>query len=510
MRLVSLRGMSRAVAVGAVLLLINACKKPDAAPPSKSEGTAVVSGASGASGTSGASSVYAKMTPNELKWGISPTRNDKVTYQDNVIIMEHGADAVKAMATNGLFWTIDANAPHADEIKVNKILFATGRVMGRVLAVTRKGDGLEVLLGPVEITEVIKDADLQADQPIDLDNALVYTAPDYPGAANHPVESEPTSLAEPTIPAFFAAYTPPLTLQSQSYIGAAKEITINGYTIKPACCHSFGIRLLFDGKGVKLTAKANLYVPAGAGVRFKLLIVKSQIIDANVELYGSSGMEIGFEAGTNAGIAGNINAQNIIIPADITIPIGGMAVPFSAVFRQSLTLTTIFTAQNGTVNATGKYEFSGSIKAGKVNGGEWGVTVPTEYVVKQNLTNSISGVSLGANGLVFGYGAKVIVGIGAFGFVTGPFVTLNPVVGIRNGSSMTVAGMPPCRSGSLDVNSRYGVGWQIPAWSAELINVFLRPFTATQIKSEGGSEYEKPVKHISEVFPAGCGGEPTT
>jgi hypothetical protein len=505
MRLSRLRGMSRALAVGAVLFLISACKKPDVAASAKSEGATVASGASG---------LYAKMTPNELKWGISPTRNNKVTYQDNVIIMEHGADAVKAMASNGLFWTIDANAPHADEIKVDKILFATGRVMGRVLAVTRKGDGLEVLLGPVEITDVIKDADLQADQPIDLDNALVYTAPDYPGAANHPDESAPTSLAEPMVPAFFASYTPPLALTpqlalpSQSFIGAAKEITINGYTIKPACCHSFGVRLLFDGKGVKLTARANLFVPSGAGVRFKLLIVKSQIIDANVELYGSSGLEVGFEAGTNAGIAGNINAQNIIIPVDITIPIGGMAVPFSAVFRQSLTLTTIFTAQNGTVNATGTYEFSGSIKAGKVNGGGWGVTVPTEYVVKQNLTNSISGISLGANGLVFGYGAKVIVGIGAFGFVTGPFVALNPVVGVRNGSSMTVAGMPPCRSGSLDVNTRYGVGWQIPAWSTALINLFLKPFTATEVKSEGGFEYEKPVKHIYEVFPAGCGGEP--
>ena len=49
--------------------------------------------------------------------------------------------------------TIDANAPHADEIKVDKILFATGRVMGRILKVDSTPEGLAVTLGPVEITE---------------------------------------------------------------------------------------------------------------------------------------------------------------------------------------------------------------------------------------------------------------------------------------------------------------------------------------------------------------------
>ena len=111
---------------------------------------------------------------------------------------------------SGAFWTRE---------RKRALRTTPGFCSGRKKAVTRKGDGLEVLLGPVEITEVIKDADLQADQPIDLDNALVYTAPDYPGAANHPDESAPTSLAEPMVPAFFASYTPPLAHQSPSVTG---------------------------------------------------------------------------------------------------------------------------------------------------------------------------------------------------------------------------------------------------------------------------------------------------
>ncbi|MBK5187139.1 MAG: hypothetical protein JJD97_02780 [Gemmatimonadaceae bacterium] len=104
---------------------------------------------------------------------------------------------MRAMASNGLTWTIDANAPHADEIKVDKILFATGRVMGRILAVEHTPTGLAVTLGPVEITDVIKECDLTSDQPIDLGSALVYTAPDFPGATTHDAPAEATSFAEP-------------------------------------------------------------------------------------------------------------------------------------------------------------------------------------------------------------------------------------------------------------------------------------------------------------------------
>ena len=123
-----------AFVVLASLLTALACSTHDGAPPAARSEPAGNASTTATPATTpslaGVPASLSKLTPNELKWGISPTRNSQVTYQPDVIIMEHGSDAVRAMASNGLTWTINANAPHASEIKVDKILFATGRVVG--------------------------------------------------------------------------------------------------------------------------------------------------------------------------------------------------------------------------------------------------------------------------------------------------------------------------------------------------------------------------------------------
>jgi hypothetical protein len=34
-----------------------------------------------------------------------------VTYQDNIILMEHGDKTIQSFASDGMSWTLDANAP---------------------------------------------------------------------------------------------------------------------------------------------------------------------------------------------------------------------------------------------------------------------------------------------------------------------------------------------------------------------------------------------------------------
>jgi hypothetical protein len=48
---------------------------------------------------------------------VSPTLNKDVKYQPAVIVMEHGAEAIRANSSDGMTWTLDANAPHAAEIQ---------------------------------------------------------------------------------------------------------------------------------------------------------------------------------------------------------------------------------------------------------------------------------------------------------------------------------------------------------------------------------------------------------
>lgn len=108
---------SLSLVVAAAVLAAVACNKHDsvAVPPGAETSAPPASSqvAPDSAPPAALSSALASLTPNERKWGISPTRNDKVTYQPDVIVMEHGPDAVRGMASNGLTWTIDANAPHA-------------------------------------------------------------------------------------------------------------------------------------------------------------------------------------------------------------------------------------------------------------------------------------------------------------------------------------------------------------------------------------------------------------
>jgi hypothetical protein len=499
-----MNSMRKAVSlvVIAALLVAVACRKPDSAASAVSAAPAAPGATAppAAATPSGIPPSLAKLTPNELKWGISPTRNDKVTYQPDVIIMEHGSDAVRAMATNGMTWTIDATAPGADQIAVDKILFATGRVMGRVLKVDHTPTGLAVTLGPVAITDVIKDCNIKSDQPIDIGQAVVYTAADFPGATTTD-EPEATGLAEPEVPSFFASYRP----QAQAApdipgFGTPTELLMGDFHVIPVCCGGLGITLQTDAKGVKMTATAAVELNHPS-VHFALEIRGGTIYTAFVQLQGTAGFRVHFSAGTEVGIAGNIK-RNFFVPIDASFPIIGAPLPLSVVLRQTLRIETIFTAQNGTLEATGEYTFGGDFKAGKENGGDWRADGPTSVTTKQNLANTLNGMSLGVNGLVFAYGAKVIVGIGAFGFVTGPYVGYNTVIGVNKTSSMP--GVLPCQSGTLNTSMRFGVGYQMPEPVVKVINIFMHALGIKPINSEGGIEKEEALIDKTDYVPAGC------
>jgi len=117
----------------------------------------------------------------EQKYGIAPTPDPSVTYQPDVIVVGGGADAIRAQSANGFIWTIDGNAPHAAELVAGKIFFMTGRAVGRVLDVRKDGGNLVVVVGPVDLTEVIREAHVRIDMPIDFGEAIAYTTPDTPG-----------------------------------------------------------------------------------------------------------------------------------------------------------------------------------------------------------------------------------------------------------------------------------------------------------------------------------------
>ncbi len=67
------------------------------------------------------------LTESERKFGIAPKRGPRVEYQPDIILMEQGDKAIRSIASDGMTWTFDANAPHVSEFQTGKIVFATGR-----------------------------------------------------------------------------------------------------------------------------------------------------------------------------------------------------------------------------------------------------------------------------------------------------------------------------------------------------------------------------------------------
>ena len=102
-----------------------------------------------------------------------------------------------------------------------------------------------------------------------------------------------------------------------------------------------------------------------------------------------------------------------------------MPPPFAVTVRQALLIQTFFTS-SGNLTASGSFKVEGGIGITYTDGS---FIVPTLNASMQtNMVDTIHGYSIGANGLVLTHQVTVIVGIGAVGFVTGPYVALNSSV----------------------------------------------------------------------------------
>ena len=133
------------------------------------------------------------LSESELKFGIAPRRSSTVEYQPDVIVMEQGDKAIRSISSNGLQWEFDANAPHVSEFQEGKIVFATGRAVGRIVALKKGGDSVTAVLGPIQLTDVIKNGKFTMDQPISADNMISYVAPDFPQEPEDHAEEKKSS-----------------------------------------------------------------------------------------------------------------------------------------------------------------------------------------------------------------------------------------------------------------------------------------------------------------------------
>ena len=487
----------------------------------------------------------------EQRYGVSPRLDPTVTYQPNVIVMEHGADAIRSQSADGFTWTLDAAAPGASDIKPGKILFATGRVVGRVLNVRPKGENLDVTLGPAELTDIFEEVHIATQGTMDPEKMLVYIAPaGYPGATQDRDEPEPAAPAARLPQARDSAVrvyavsrsgdlaplhsttriprTHPCDDESPGQFHAMRtsfrsgaedcaqfmpvgitaatiaDVVLDGFSITPGMAGGLQATTKYHHNGMVFNAHTKIRLEH-PGFKFRLDILHG-LKTAAIEFSGIGGIEVGIEAGTSDTLK-NINRE-FAVPVDISYPVPG-PVPFAATFHQSLVVQTMFTAKQGTLHTQGDYSVSGTITAGIVDGAPT-ATAPLTVTSNTSLATELGGESLGVNGVVLSYGGKLIIGLGSFGLIVGPYASVNTSLGITRGSDLATGLVAyTCRSSTLDVFLDYGMGFAIPSWSANAVNAFLgllgaKPISNTYTKKLG----TLPITKINESLPPSCAANP--
>jgi len=440
----------------AVLLAVSACggagpadgPRPDAASPVSAEA--------------------------EQRYGAAPTPHPDVTYQPDVVFVGGGADAVRAVAADTFTWRIDPAAKNADRLAPGKVMFLTGRAVGRVVDVRRDGDDLAVALGPVDITEVIRDGTFTSAEPVPLTAAV-------------PMPDAAASWAESGDDSGGVGGGGGAVVGTGGGAGGGGRtvpaaVKVGKLAATPICCSDgVGAKFTYDSSGVRLLGKVILKMTAPTA-GFHLEIRGATVTRAEFMVNGAAALRVEIEATTSTGR--NIDPR-IPIPVDFSVPIGEvLGVPFSATVTQVIGVNTAFGAKDGNIKAAGEWSLSQSIGFGYANG-SFGVRAPNSISVDQSLIDSISGISVGVNGVWLDYHAKFHVGLGALGFIAGLYFELTLTLGMTIGSALG-APIALCRSAQLGLWASYGVGYTIPAGLAAVINTFLQLFNAKPIPKEGG------------------------
>ena len=448
-----------------------------------------------------------------LPYGQAPERHPDVTFHPDVVLVGGGGGSVRSVTADGLTWRIDPAAERAGELERGRVMFLTGRAVGRVLDVRREGRDLAVTIGPVELTEVIRDGTFATSRPVPLEGIVAYPAgepfwADPAGAATEPVATPRGGKVPGRFSMGEAPYAPRRSglgprpandrpVQPPPQTGGHPNARAGGFHVQPSCCAGgVGAHFTYDTDGVRLSGSMELLLNKPSG-SFELVIGDGGIKTARFRIAGGAGLRVRLEG---ASAIGQNVGRRLQIPVDFTVPLGlFLGVPFSATVNQSLEVRTAFGAQNGNITAAGEFSFEGAIGFGYANG-SFGTQVPQGLQMRSSLTESVNGISMGVNGLVVAYQARFHVGIGAFGFTTGLYAGLTASVGVTVGSA---AGSPiaVCRGASLNLFASFGIGYTMPAPVAEVINFFLKTFRAKPIQRSGGRGVSVPVFKRNDLIP---------
>lgn len=439
-------------------------------------GAVLVVSACGGGGASTSSTPATTATPegSDAKiaaFGLAPLTDDSVTYQPDVVIVGGGADSIRSASSDGLTWTIDGHAANAGDLEPGTVMFLTGKAVGRIVAIENDGDDLVVTLGPVDLTDIVRDGHFEAEQPIDLGALALQTIPDLPGSLEltekevpPPSPDESTSTTEVGLGVVsppmlsIASATEPSGTWPPPTSGNGAELTLGDFSVEltrsSGAVGRVGLKVAYTKNGVTLAVDfgAILNEPT---VATDFDIVGGKIVSGTARITGLDKLEVKVDAGSETGLAGNFKAR-VEMPVDANFPFMVGPIPMNLSIRQKFIVETAFSAKDSTLSANGLYKVDGPLGF-DYHGGDLTLVTPT-VTTELAMIDSLDGISVGVNGVIVAYQAKVLLGLGVPLFTAGPFGAITVSTGLTDGSNL---GIVKCKQASLDVVVAGGLGFTI-------------------------------------------------
>jgi hypothetical protein len=407
-----------------------------------------------------------------LEYGLGPEKNDQVTFQPDVVIVSGGPDSIRSVSDGGLTWTIDGSAAGVQDLTPGKIMFVTGRGVGRVLAIADAGPDRKVTIGPVTVTDVIRDGTFEQSG-ISLADAFEHQGvpPDF--------ESEDTGQATPS--ALLSSTVAPQGVELAAAHGTGADVRLVADSGTNCCSHIHGA-INKDTGDFKFFGTADLDIDK-PGATFKLAITAGGIKHAELKVTGGMSLHVDFQAGVEH--AQGSRTFQVPLGSDFSVPLGlVLGVPLSVTVHQSVLVKTAFGAQVGTIKGDGTFAL-GAALGFSYDGSKFSNDSQINFTRKQSLIDSLKGVPVGVMGVVIDHLTKFTVGFSAFVLTAGVYVLLDTKVGATLGSGLG-APLAECRGVGVGVFASFGIGYTLRQSVADLVNKFLSLFKVKPINREGG------------------------